>query len=228
MLFWFMGLMVVGTCFAQNPAIEDSLEAVDSLYLEDQYYIGISYNIMQNRPVDVSQRNLSYGLRLGFIRDLPINKRRNKAIGIGLGYGANTYYDNLRAVKQNDGSIIYEVITEGFTKNKLSTHLIEMPIQYRWRTSTPTSYKFWRIYTGIKIGYSFSNTYVFVDDDESIKFTNTNLDNLQYGLSLSIGYNTSNFYVYYGLNDMYKNAFTSTGEGVKTKELKIGLIFYVL
>ena len=31
--------------------------------------------------------------------------------------------------------------------------MIEMPIEFRWRNSTASSYKFWRIYAGAKLGY---------------------------------------------------------------------------
>ena len=34
-------------------------EAVDSLYREDQFYIGVTYNTLQNRPIGVTQNNFT-------------------------------------------------------------------------------------------------------------------------------------------------------------------------
>lgn len=209
---------------------EEKILEVDSLYLEDRYYIGLTYNILQNRPQNVSQSNLSNGIQLGIIKDMPINKRRNKAFGIGLGYAVNTYFDNLKASWLPDGNIGYEVLSGdvSFSKNKFITHVIELPIQYRWRTSTPTAYKFWRVYAGAKLGYVFANRFRYVDDDENLGFSNPDLNDFQYGLTLSIGYNTWNFYAYYGLNKIFDGAETLDGEPINTNNLKIGLLFYIL
>lgn len=209
---------------------DEEVIVADSLYLEDQYYIGLTYNILQNRPDNVSQSNLSNGIQLGFIKDLPINSRRNKAFGIGLGYAVNTYFDNLKASELPDGTISYEVLSGDipFTKNKFITHVIELPIQYRWRTSTATTYKFWRIYGGAKLGYLFANRFRYKDDDENLGFSNPDLNDFQYGLTLSIGYNTWNFYAYYGLNKIFDGATTTNGQSVNINDLKVGLLFYIL
>ena len=66
-------------------------EAVDSLYREDQFYIGVTYNTLQNRPIGVTQNNFTPSFSIGILRDMPINKARNKAIAAGLGYSLNSY-----------------------------------------------------------------------------------------------------------------------------------------
>jgi hypothetical protein len=215
---------------------QEEIEAVvmdtipDEKYREDQFYIGVTYNIIQNRPSGVSQNNLSNGLHLGVIRDFPINKKRNKAIGIGLGYSYNSYFYNLKATETDNG-IVYEAIGDdvSFSRNKIRTHIIELPIEFRWRTSTASTYQFWRIYGGFKAGYIFSGTSKFVSDNENLKFSNSDLNKLQYGLTLSAGYNTWNFHVYYGLNKIFKDeAKTVDGESFEMSIIKVGLMFYIL
>ena len=66
---------------------EQDSTSVDKRYLEDQFYAGITYNFMLSLPDDVSQRNFSYGLQSGFIKDIPLNADRNLGLGIGLGLG---------------------------------------------------------------------------------------------------------------------------------------------
>ncbi len=49
-------------------------EAADSLYKEDHFYAGVTYNVLVNKPSDVKQSGFSLGFHLGFIKDMPINK----------------------------------------------------------------------------------------------------------------------------------------------------------
>ena len=202
-----------------------------SKYLEDQFYVGITYNLLLERPDDVSQNNFSYGIQLGFIKDIPLNTRRNTGFGIGLGYAVNSYYTNLRASKAGN-SIIYEDIASdvSYRRNKIETHLVEMPVEFRWRTSTAYSYKFWRIYTGIKLGYVFANASKYVESDQKDKFFNSDIRKLQYGLYISFGYNTWNFYANYQLSNIFKKGVLTTvpEEEINMNVLKIGLIFYIL
>ena len=214
---------------AQQDSLALSPE-IDHQYREDQFYIGLTYNLLVNRPDNVSQNSLPFGLHLGFIRDIPINTRRNIAFGVGLGYSLNSYFNNLQAIEQN-GTIIYQLIDADtpFNRNRISTHLVEVPIEFRWRTSTASTYKFWRIYTGVRFGYVFANVSRFVSDTESTSFSNDDVERFQYDLYISMGYNTWNFYASLGLNTILEpNTVTTTGEEIGFRALKVGLIFYLL
>jgi len=46
---------------------------VDSLYKEDQFYAGLTYNFLGNKPINLSQSGFSFGFHFGFIKDMPIN-----------------------------------------------------------------------------------------------------------------------------------------------------------
>ena len=119
-------------------------------YLEDQFYAGLGYNFLLDKPTDVILRNLSYNVQVGFIKDIPINTRRNFGFGLGLGYAANSYYNNIVA-NEVDGLIAYSIAsTADFERSKFETHAIEMPIALRWRPSPNDEYKFTRIYAGVK------------------------------------------------------------------------------
>lgn len=210
-----------------NIAID---ETVDDRYLEDQFYIGLTYNILLDRPPGVTQNNLPFGIQFGYIKDIPINKRRNKGLGIGVGYNYNAYFNNLQAIEQ-DGDIIYQLISDEtqFNRNRIGTHVLEIPIEFRWRTSKAVDYKFWRIYGGVRFGYVFANSSRFVSDAENISFTNDDIERLQYDLYFSFGYNTWNFYASYALNNLLRSdVFTIEGDRIDMNALKIGLIFYLL
>ena len=204
-------------------------EAVDSLYREDQFYIGVTYNTLQNRPIGVTQNNFTPSFSIGILRDMPINKARNKAIAAGLGYSLNSYNQNL-LISENNGNRQYSVIQDGtlFDKNKLTLHSIDIPIEYRWRTSVPETHKFWRIYTGLKLSYLFDTKSSYEDSQTSYSVTgNPDINKFQYGTYLSVGYNTVNFNIYYGLNPIFKSA-ELNGRAIEMNTLNFGFMFYIL
>lgn len=202
---------------------------VDNKYLEDQFYFGTGINFLTDRPDGVEQNSLSYSLQLGFIKDIPLNQRRNIGLGIGLGYAANSFYNNVQVTQGEAGRNYAIVSAADFKRNKLETHTIEMPIQLRWRTSNAVEYKFWRLYTGVRLGYVFSGRSKFVNEMGVDAFSNDDLEPFQYGLAVNFGYNTLNLHAYYGLNRLLK-------EGIQTEDvteinfrvIRVGIMFYIL
>lgn len=226
--YFFIALVILSFQNASSQEIES--KAIDSLYKEDQFYAGITYNLLSNVPSSLTQSRFSTGFHLGFIKDMPINKNRDLAIGIGLGYSANSFNQNVLVNKNTIGNFEYNIIDDtAYSKNKFSMHLIELPIEFRWRTSTATSYEFWRIYTGFKLGYVFANTTKYVSNQETIKHNNlAGFNDFQYGLTLSVGYNTWNVYLYYALNPVFTDDVIINGNKTTMNAVKIGLIFYIL
>mgnify|MGYP001198249213 FL=1 len=198
-------------------------------YREDQFYIGISYNLLLDLPEQVSQKNLSYGLQGGFIRDFPLNPEGTLAMGVGLGYAVNSYYSNLRAIEA-EGGIQYVYLDEDdYRRNKLETHLVELPLEFRWRNSTRTTYKFWRVYGGVKLGYVFGSRSKLVTTDFKDSFYNSDSRNFRYGLMLNVGYNTFNLHFYYGLNPLFEDGVSGPdGQALDFYPLHLGLMFYIL
>ena len=226
----FFLILGVFSQFIVGQQVVDSTQ-IDSRYREDQFYVSVTYNLLSNAPSGLAQSGFSSGFHLGFIRDMPINEKRNVAIGLGVGISSNSYNQNVLILK-NNGSYSYSIISESetsFTKNKFSTYLIEVPLEFRWRTSTASDYKFWRIYTGFKVGYVFANSSKFIGSPENKKFSNIDDFNaLQYGLTLSAGYDTWNVHLYYGLNPIFNSDAKIDDTTIKVSAIKIGLSFYIL
>ncbi|GAA4279932.1 porin family protein [Gaetbulibacter aestuarii] len=204
---------------------------VDSLYREDQFYVGVTYNLLSNQPKSLSQNGFSLGFNLGFIRDMPINKRRNVSIGLGIGYATNSFNQNLLITKDGAGGYTYSILNDSqtFTKNKFSNQVVEVPLEFRWRTSTPTDYAFWRIYTGLRVGYVFHNTVKYSGNQGDIKLINvSDFNKFQYGLTLSVGYNTWNLHLNYNLNALFNDQANIDGIPIDMNTLKLGLMFFIL
>jgi hypothetical protein len=207
---------------------QNSTENFDSNYREDQFYFGLTYNSFTNAPENFNQTGFSPGLKVGFIRDFPINLQRDIAIGIGLGYAFNSYSGNIKISTTSSDVYNYEIVSNNsFQKNRFSHQSIEIPIEFRWRTSTAETYKFWRVYAGFKASYIFASSYVYQNEEVSAQLKNIDLNNLQYGLTLSLGYNNWNGFVYYGLNPVFNDAAINQNS-LDTKSFKIGLMFYFL
>lgn len=220
-------LFNIQTMMAQ---LDDDFYEPDQRYREDQFYFALTYNYLANQPSGAQQRGFPAGFHAGFIRDMPVNKRRNLALGLGLGLSSNSYNSNI-LITSSSGDNNFQLIDGAeitFNNNKFTTYLIEMPFELRWRTSTAESYKFWRIHAGFKLGYVFLNSSKYNGNLGTIKNTNIdNMNNFQYGLTFSLGYSTFNFHVYYGLNNIFNDAFLGV-EPIELYSIKIGLITYIL
>ena len=215
----------------QNTMIQDTLANTPDLnYREDQFYFGITYNLLNDMPKDMSQNGFSSGFHFGFIRDFPVNERRNVAFGVGLGYSVNSINQNLLIARNNQGDFQYSILDESmFSKNKMILHIVELPLEFRWRTSTPTEYNFWRIYAGIKLGYVFSSVAKFKGEPNDFREKPLDdLNKLQYGLTLSAGYDQFNLHIYYALNSLFDSSAKLEGQTLDLSLIKIGLIIYIL
>ncbi|MBT8375655.1 MAG: PorT family protein, partial [Bacteroidia bacterium] len=177
------------------------------------------------------QNGFSTGFSFGFIRDMPINDRRNLAVGLGLGLSANSYNQNL-VIEESGSAYTYNLISDfegDVSKNKFSTYVLELPLEFRWRTSTAEIYNFWRIYTGFKVGYVFYDQSKLRSDLKNLKISNnSDFNSWQYGITLSAGYNTWNFHFFYRLNKLFNDNAKLNVQPIDLSELRIGLIFYIL
>lgn len=217
--------------FSQENTVPEIVPEIkiDSLYREDQFYFAITYNTLTAKPASFSQSKYSSGFSGGFLRDMPINKMRTIAIASGIGFSYNNYNQNM-AITGAAETPQYDIIDSNtnYSKNKFSLLSLDVPVEFRWRTSTFESHKFWRIYTGIKFSYLLYDYSIFDGSTAKVKLSgNKDFNKLQYGAYISSGYNTINLYVYYGLNPLFKSA-KIKDESVNIKSLNLGIIFYVL
>ena len=203
-----------------------SEDTINEKYLEDQIYLSLTYNALINNPDNVTQNGFSGGIAFGFIKDIPLNYKRNIGFGLGVGYSYNSYIQNLKITYVNQ-STSFE-IAKDFKVNRFGFSAIEFPFELRWRNSSPVKYKFWRIYGGVKISYILSAKTKYEDVVETL--TTKNIDEFnkfQYGLTLATGFSTWNLYIYYGLNPFFKNV-DFNGSKLNLKDLNIGLKFYIM
>lgn len=204
----------------------------DSKYREDQFYTGVTYNFFGHKPMGLSQSGFSLGVHGGFIRDMPINRKRNIAIGLGLGLSFSGFNSNVSIIEEKGEYLLSFVDRKvvSYSVNRFSVNMVELPLEFRWRTSTANEFKFWRIYTGFKLGYVFNNSSKFKREENPVKLRNINkFNDFQYGVHFTAGYNTWNFYFYHSLNPIFKDdTKLISGNEFQVSALKVGLLFFIL
>jgi len=195
-------------------------------YREDQIYFSLYYNSLGSELDNFKENKFSSSFNIGFIRDIPISKSGKFALGLGVGYGTNSFNNNMKLSSNNQS--LYELLSnrDAPTKNTFNFREIQFPLEIRWRNSSPSNYKFWRIYAGLK--YSKVIQSAFKHDSSQKKYKSTNLPiNLdQLGFTLNVGYNTWNIGLYKSLRPFFNKNIQSLPQGLE--QFKVGLIFYIL
>lgn len=229
-------LLITSVGLAQEDALVDTdsllVKYKDDKYLEDQFYIGMVYNVLTKKPAGLTQNNFSNGIMLGFIKDIPLNAERNFGLGLGLGYSTNSFYYNIYAYKEN-GNVYYDYIgsDQFFERSKIETHAVDIPFEIRWRTSSALKTSFWRVYGGVKFSYVFYGLSKFITDSDKIIFQNPDINKFTTSFYLSFGYKTWNFYGSYAMQPLFESndlQLRESGSAIEMGYFNVGLIFYIL
>ena len=195
-------------------------------YREDQIYFSVYYNSLGDNLDNFKENKFSSSLNFGFIRDIPLSKSGKLALGIGLGLGINSFNNNLKLSSDSLNSYNLLSSREIPQKNVFNFSEFQVPLEIRWRNSTPNNYKFWRIYAGIKYSRLLSSSYNFENQQVNYKINSPSINLDQLGFTLNIGYNTWNLGLYKSLNSFFNNNIKSLPR--ELEQFKLVLIFYIL
>ena len=195
-------------------------------YREDQIYFSVYYNSLGNQLNNFKENKFSSSFNLGFIRDIPISKSGKFALGLGLGYGINSFNNNMKVYYNNQNS--YELISNRDIpkKNTFKFSEIQFPLEIRWRNSSVSNYKFWRIYAGLKYSKILQSSFVHESSQENYKLKTLPLNSDQLGFTLNIGFNTWNIGLYKSLRPFFNKKISSLP--LELEQFKLGLVFYIL
>jgi len=195
-------------------------------YREDQIYFSVYYNSLGNELDNFKENKFSSSFNVGFIRDIPISKSRKLALGIGIGYGINSFNNNMKLASNNQNSIVLLSSRDIPKKNIFNFSEIQFPLEIRWRNSSPTSYKFWRVYAGLKYSKVLQSSFTHDSSMENYKLKSVPVNLDQLGFTLNIGYNTWNIGLYKSLRPFFNKKISSLPQNLD--QFKLGLIFYIL
>ncbi len=221
-LFLLVSVTAISQATDSLPALDRTIKVTDPFYREDQFYVGITHSILRQNSDDFSQRTISIGTTFGFLRDIPLNKQRTVSIAPGFGFAFYNLRHNL--VLTNENPVVFDIDNDP-EKNVHKLSYIEIPIEIRWRNSKVHSHKFWRIYTGVKYSYLLNSTSKYKGTLGNQTFRGTDIfENSNIGVYVAAGFNTWNFYAYYGFKPLYKKDLINENINM----LNVGLMFYIL
>ncbi len=234
--FLYLAFLFSLATFAQNTEADSlrisELNRPDRKYLEDQLFFNFTYIALKNLYPEVAQQGFSHSFSFGYIRDIPVNLRRNIGFGVGIGYERSIYYQNLKIdVDQNTGKITYEILDpQTYRINAFGIKQIIFPVEFRFRGSTSDKFKFWRLYAGMTFGYVLTAFSSFENEYISIKIRNLNAipSKYQYGIHLYAGYAELNAYIYFGLNDLFSPEVKVDGKHVPMQDIRFGFMLTFL
>ena len=211
----FILLLIASFALAQTPA--------DLLYREDQIYASVGYPLLIDVPEALTQNKLSHTFSLGFVRDMPINRARNLAFGLGFGLNYNVVHTNLQFTENMEA---YTYLSSNVT-NQWNNLDLEIPLEFRWRSSVPLNYQFWRAYAGLVGYYTLSaNQRTRTALIDSI--TSLSVQKFRLALRLNVGNNTWNLTYTHPIDSFFdydKSPHNKLFSQLKTA--KLGLVFYI-
>ncbi len=214
-----------------RPASENLPEA-DRKYLEDQLFFQLSYVTLKNLYPGIKQQGFSNSVSFGFIRDIPLNVRRNIGLGVGLGFERTIYFQNLRIkVDEQSGAIGFELLDPDYYRiNAFGIKRLIVPLELRLRGSKADKFKFWRLYAGLTFGYVLSAFSEFENANVSIKYRNLHSipSKYQYGIHLYAGYADLNGYIYFGLNDLFSPEVKVNDTHIPMQDIRFGVMLSFL
>lgn len=160
-----------------------------------------------NTPNDIAT-DPSFGFSVALGKDVLFKKDSKFSFFYGLGYDLSNIHHNANLKAKADlnnpsprAQTGLFALTSNFGLNKLSSHFLEVPLEFRFRTQTKNPF---RVYMGGKVGYMIYSKYQLDENAGAIyerKMLNE-LSELKYGLTFRIGYGLINLYTYYGLNGL--------------------------
>ena len=109
--------------------------------------------------------------------------------------------------------------------NRYNYTEFQIPFEFRWRNSSLTNYKFWRIYPGLRFSRVIKSKYIFEDDTTINKIDVLPMEKNQLGVTLNVGFNTWNISLYQSLNSFFdKNDYSDIED---LKQFRMGFVFYI-
>jgi hypothetical protein len=111
--------------------------------------------------------------------------------------------------------------------NQWNSVEVEIPLEFRWRSSTPINYQFWRVYAGVVGYYSVSaKQRTMLALSESI--TSLSVQKFRLALRLNIGNNTWNLTYSHPIDSFFDFDKSTQNKSLsQLKTAKLGIVFYI-
>lgn len=199
-----------------RPAEEGKVRKYDRLIFD------IVYNDWTGDQSPFKNHWSSIGLNTSFMFDIPLSKRNNIALGIGVSHQLmRIRHDNQFFENDSPAATDYvEVAAPAHDKNILAGNMFAMPVELRFRKKDWRHFKF---HIGGKIGYQANMFSKYVYDAGPNRnvvrdYGFPDLNRLVYGAHVRIGLRNWALYASYNFNTLF-----SSSESTALNQIQFGL-----
>ncbi len=197
----------------------------------DRIVFNLHWDGWLNTPDSIKVNAFSRGVGFHFFYDIPLDKKNQFSFAPGIGYSCSNYYSNALFVEDSTDKVIVDIIEDGVqvNKNKIALGLLEVPVEFRFRSMPDGKGNSFKLAIGFKGGWQFTNKTKYAGDDiifntpSDVKvkiFRYEALNMFRYGPTVRIGYGAINLQAFYGLSELFNE-----GEGPTGFPLEIGVSF---
>lgn len=190
---------------------------------KDRVLIGGGFANWMNVPAGVNVKFAgSRGFDAAVLYDQPLGKSPI-SVAIGIGFSAQNISMNAQFKDTLGVTSLVPYLDSAFSnikRNKISTSYVNIPFELRFRSKPDKAYRRWNVAAGFKFGLLVQSHFKYEDKNVKTKsYPVDNLNLLNYGPTLRIGYGQISVYSYYGLASIFKN-----GNGPFVSPFNFGLV----
>jgi len=225
--------LVVTSIFAQDePKPESKKKPNLTGRANDHFLLQFGVTNWAGRPDSIKTKGLSRSFNMYFMFDFPFKSNPHFSVGIGAGIGTdNIYFDKTYVgIKDATSTLRFQDVsdTNHFKKYKLTTAILEAPLELRFSSNPASSNKSYKASLGIKAGTllnvhtkgktwqsaSGGTLLAYTEKQTSKRFYNSN----RFVATARLGYGVFSVFGAYQLNTLFKE-----GLGPDVRPYTIGL-----
>jgi len=183
----------------------------------EQIILNINWLSWINYPSNIDIKPTSSEFTFSYLYPL-FGKKNHFSMAVGLGSSTQNIKYNAYIAEINDKPTFFLFNDSiAYTKNKLTTVFIDIPIEFRLRTNNNVHLKNFKFSFGGKIGYLIKSYHKYSGDEyrfameKTVKFKEYKvpyLNKLHYGIFTKLFYGQFGLNVYYSLSDLFENNLT--------------------
>ncbi len=187
----------------------------------DHFLLQIGATNWAGIPDSINTKGLSRSFNMYFMFDFPFKSSPKLSVGIGVGVGTdNIYFDKTYVgIKDITSTLRFQDLsdTNHFKKYKLTTTILEAPLELRFSSNPATPNKSYKVALGIKVGAllkaqtkgktwqnaSGGTLIAYTEKQTSKRFFNSN----RFVATARLGYGVLGLFGSYQLNTLFKEGF---------------------
>ncbi|MBK9285627.1 MAG: outer membrane beta-barrel protein [Sphingobacteriaceae bacterium] len=193
----------------------------------DRMLIEILHTGYTGLPANIQQSSIkSIGVNFSLMFDKPIGKSAF-SFGYGLGIFSHNFHSNAEFVYITDSTVKntgtrLEPIQRETKLNRYAQKILEMPIEFRFRTKTDRQFK---IHVGFRVGYMLNDFRSVQDKDGKFRtYRIKNINPVRYGATFRIGFQQFAFSASYYFSELFQD--NKGPQGILPYSIGIAIIPY--